>query len=104
MSNVTLHDVLLLLTERMDRLADNQRELARNQQELIDATNHKIDAVVQMMDERITFLHDELFDVLLHKLVRSKIVWAALAALAVIMAPVVTDHWHMLLERAGFVL
>lgn len=75
MDDVTLRDVLLILTGQIDEVKENQEKLRQGQQELVEATNHKID-----------------------KLKRQGII--ALVAILAVGAPVVADHWHLLFERA----
>ncbi len=71
---VTLHDILLLITSRFDEVTDTQKELANNQRQLVDSTNHKIDIL-------------------------RKQGLIAIAAILAIFAPIVIDNWKVLLDR-----
>ncbi len=74
MSEVTLRDILTLLTDQMKEVKEKQETLASNQEQLVEATNHKIDVL-------------------------KKQGMTAFAALGVIFAPVIVFNWSILVER-----
>ena len=71
---ITLGDILKLLTDQIDEVKEKQDELSGNQRELVEATNHKIDTLKK---QGIT----------------------AFIASGVILAPVIAFNWSMLVER-----
>ena len=75
MGEVTLRDILMLLTDQIKAVREKQDELATNQEELVEATNHKIDTLKK---QGIT----------------------ALVASGIILAPVIAFNWGLLVERA----
>ena len=74
MGEVTLRDILMLLTDQIKAVREKQDELATNQEELVEATNHKIDTLKK---QGIT----------------------ALVASGIILAPVIAFNWGLLVER-----
>ena len=75
MGEVTLRDILMLLTDQIKAVREKQDELATNQEELVEATNHKIDTLKK---QGIT----------------------AFVASGIILAPVIAFNWGLLVERA----
>ena len=75
MGEVTLRDILMLLTDQIKAVREKQDELATNQEELVEATNHKIDTLKK---QGIT----------------------AFVASGIVLAPVIAFNWGLLVERA----
>ena len=74
MAEVTLRDILIILTDQIKVVRDKQEVLAANQEELVDATNHKIDILKK---QGIT----------------------AFVASGVVLAPMIAFNWVHLVSR-----
>ncbi len=86
-----------LVSDSLSRLESSTGRVESRMDNLVETTNHRLDVFNAEIAKKADI--DNLGFVMVHRLMRSRVLWIATALYVMLFAPIIVDHWYNLMER-----